>query len=216
MAKPERAAGRRFDRDHGVTTHAIAFLTDLDPDSSGDAAAHATHYEAVPVAAFRRLMAEVPDAVIRASAFVDAGAGMGRAVMLASEYAFERIVGIEISPALVQIARENLVKARDLATRCRDVRLVRADARRYRYPNGNLVLFLYNPFDGEALDDVLDRLSERPGAAGEWILYYTPVHPARLQTRGYELVATLPETHIYRKNPETPDFSQIEETRPEV
>ena len=30
--RTERSAGRRFDRDHGVTTHAIAFLTDLDPE----------------------------------------------------------------------------------------------------------------------------------------------------------------------------------------
>ena len=203
MAKPERAAGRRFDRDHGVTTHAIAFLGDLDPESTGDACAHATHYEAVPVAAFRSLVAHLPDAAIRSSAFVDAGAGMGRAVMLASEYPFAQIVGIEISPALFQIARENLAKAHDLATRCRDVRLVRADARHYRFPSGNLVVFLYNPFDGEALDDVLDRLSERAGAGDEWLLYYTPVHAGRVQARSYQLVATLPDAHLYRKHSET-------------
>ncbi len=203
MAKPERAAGRRFDRDHGVTTHAIAFLSDLDPDSTGDAGAHATHYEAVPVAAFRTMVARLPESVIRSSAFVDVGAGMGRAVMLASEFAFARIIGVEISPALFQISRENLVKAHDFATRCRDVRLVRADVRQYRFPSGQLVVFLYNPFDAEALDDVLDRLSERSDPVGDWILYYTPVHADRLQSRGYELVAALPDGHIYRRNPET-------------
>jgi SAM-dependent methyltransferase len=199
MAKPERAAGRRFDKDHGVTTHAIVFLSDLDPDSTGDAGAHATHYEAVPVAAFRTAIAQLPESVIRSSAFVDAGAGMGRGVMLASGYPFVQIIGVEISPALYQIARENLAKAHDVPTRCRDVRLVRADVRQYRFPGGELVVFLYNPFDGEALDDVLDRLSERSNPIDEWILYYTPVHAERVHARGYELVATLPETHVYRK-----------------
>ncbi len=182
-----------------MTTHAIAFLSDLDPDSTGDAGAHATHYEAVPVAAFRNVIARLPESVIRSSAFVDVGAGMGRAVMLASEFAFAQIVGVEISPALYQIARENLDKAHDFTTRCRDVRLVRADVRQYRFPGGPLVVFLYNPFDGEALDDVLDRLSERSDPIDEWILYYTPVHADRLQSRGYELVVTLPETHVYCK-----------------
>jgi SAM-dependent methyltransferase len=198
MAKSERAAGRRFDRDHGVTTHAVAFLSDLDPESTGDACVHATHYEAIPPAAFRNLLAQLPDPVIRSSAFVDVGAGMGRAMMLASEYAFEQIVGIEVSPALFEIARENVAGAHDLATRCRDVRLVRADARHHRFPSGGLVVFLYNPFDGEALDDVLDRLAERTDAADEWILYYTPVHADRLSDRGYELVAQLPDSHVYR------------------
>ncbi|MBV8117272.1 MAG: class I SAM-dependent methyltransferase, partial [Candidatus Eremiobacteraeota bacterium] len=182
-AKAERAAGRRFDRDHGVTTHALAFLSDLDPESTGDARAHATHYEPVPIATFRRLVAQLPAAVIRTSVFVDVGAGMGRAILLASEYAFKQVVGIEISPALLQTARDNLARAHDLATCCRDVRLVRGDARRHRFSAGDLVVFLYNPFDGEALDDVLDRLATRPTPGCEWILYYTPVHAARVQAR---------------------------------
>ncbi len=198
MAKSDRASGRRFDRDHGVTTHAILFLSDLDPDSTGDAGAHATHYEAVPVPAFRSLMAQVPDPVVRTSVFVDVGAGMGRALMLASEYPFRQIVGIEISPGLLGIAKENVAKAYDLATRCRNVRLFRADARRRAFPRGDLVVFLYNPFDGDALEAVLDRLGERRDAGSDWILYHTPVHAERLRERGYELVAELPESAVYR------------------
>jgi len=198
VAKSDRASGRRFDRDHGVTTHAILFLSDLDPDATGDAGAHATHYEAVPVPAFRSLMAAVPDADIRTSVFVDVGSGMGRALMLASEYPFKQIVGIEISPGLAGIAKENVAKAYDLATRCRNVRLIRADARRRQFPRGDLVVFLYNPFDGTALEAVLDRLAERRDAGSEWILYHTPVHAERLSDRGYQLVAELPESRVYR------------------
>jgi SAM-dependent methyltransferase len=198
VAKSQRASGRRFDRDHGVTTHAILFLSDLDPESTGDAAAHATHYEAVPVPAFRALVACVPDLAIRSSVFVDVGAGMGRALLLASEYPFKQILGIEISPGLLEVARENVARAYDLAVKCRDVRIVRADARRRHFPRGDLVLFLYNPFDGEALDAVLDRLSERPEARSEWILYHTPVHAERLKSRGYELVNELPEGDVFR------------------
>jgi SAM-dependent methyltransferase len=189
---PERSSGRRFDRERGVTTHAVLFLQDLDPEAVGDAGKHATHYEAVPVADFRGLIAAIPPERIAGSTFVDAGAGMGRAVMLAAEYPFAQIVGIEISPALLAVATDNLAKARLPKRHCADVRLVRGDARRYRFPPGDLVVFLYNPFDGEALDALLDRLAERRKRGAEYVLYHTPVHAERLAARGY--------TEIYAQN----------------
>jgi SAM-dependent methyltransferase len=199
MAASERSAGRRFDRDHGVTTHAIAVLTDLDPERTGDACAHATHYEPVGVRAFIAMLGQVPDAAIRSSAFVDVGAGMGRAVLLATEYPFRQIVGIEVSPALAEIARQNLRTARDFVTRCRDVRIVRADARRHRLPAGDLVVFLYNPFDAQALEALLDRLAQRRNRGDEWLLYHTPVHAASVLARGYERVHHDANGDVYRR-----------------
>jgi len=191
---PERSAGRRFDRERGVTTHAVLFLQDLDPEAVGDAGAHATHYEAVPVEGFRSLLRAVPEEALRRSTFVDAGAGMGRAVLLAAEYPFAQIVGVEISPGLHAIASDNLTKARLPLRRCADIRLVRADARHYRFPPGDLVVFLYNPFDGEALDAMLARLAARRKRGAEYILYHTPVHAERLVARGYTEVYAGNET----------------------
>lgn len=183
-----------------MTTHAVVFLSDLDPETVGDAGAHATHYEAVPVDDFHRLMGLVPDEAIARSTFIDAGAGMGRAVMLAAEYPFAQIVGVEISAALLAIATDNLEKAR-IERRCADVRLVRGDARHYRFPPGDLVLFLYNPFDGEAFDDVLDRLAERRRRGTEYVLYHTPVHAARLFERGYEAIVSSGDTAAAVRRP---------------
>ncbi|HVA27182.1 MAG TPA: class I SAM-dependent methyltransferase [Candidatus Baltobacteraceae bacterium] len=129
MPNSERSGGRRFDRDYGVTTHAILFLGDLDPSDVGDAGAHATHYEAVPVDDFRRMLAHVPPDVISRSTFVDVGAGMGRALLLASESPFVQVVGVELSGGLYEVARENLERAHRKSRRCNDVRIVRADAR---------------------------------------------------------------------------------------
>jgi SAM-dependent methyltransferase len=201
VGSSQRRSGRGFDRAHGVTTHAVLFLSDLDPDAVGEARSHATHYEAVPPPAFSNLLACVPEDVIRTSTFVDAGAGMARAVLLASEYPFKAIVGIELSPGLHQIAQENLARASGIETRCRDVRIVRADARRARFPRGDLVVFLYNPFDGEALDDVLDRIAERHGGGRVWMLYHVPEHSDRIFARAYELVEAIPDGDVYRSIP---------------
>lgn len=192
MANTERAAGRRFDRDHGVTTQALLFLGELDARRS-EAYAHATHYEAVPVADFRAMVASVPEDLVRASTFVDVGAGMGRAMLLASEYPFKQISGIELSPALYEIAKDNLAKARELRVLCRDVRLVRADARKRRYPKGNLVIFLYNPFDAEALHETLERIvATRAPLDATVVLYHTPVHREVLDAFSAETIAEPP------------------------
>jgi SAM-dependent methyltransferase len=193
------AAGKRFDREHGVTTQALLFLGELGTNRS-EAYAHATHYEPVPVGEFRDLVRLVPKDAMRDSTFVDVGAGMGRALLMAREYPFKQIVGIELSPQLYEIARENLTKARGFTVACRDVRLIRADARRRRFPRGNLVVFLYNPFDADALDAVLDRIGERTQGGTVWFLYHTPVHAERIAARGYEAVATLPGWAAYKRS----------------
>ena len=171
----QRSAGRRFDHDYGVTTQAILFLTDLDPDAVGDAGAHATHYEPVPVRDFRAMLRHVPAETIRRATFVDVGAGMGRALLLACEYPFVQVSGVEVSPGLFEVARGNIAQAGRLRRRCNDVRIMRDDARIWNYPPGDLVVFMYNPFDAEAMSAALGAILNRRGAGATWLLYHTPV-----------------------------------------
>ncbi|MGC1379946.1 MAG: class I SAM-dependent methyltransferase [Candidatus Baltobacteraceae bacterium] len=177
MANAGRAAGRRFDRRYGTTTEALLFPSQLDGGAKGEAYAHATHYEPVPIDSFRSLLACVPEGFLPGATFVDVGSGMGRAVLLASEYPFKQIVGIELAPALHAIATENVANARGLELRCRDLRLLCGDARRRRFPKGDLVVFLFNPFDEIVLRETLERIvSSRARGAGVIVLYHTPVH----------------------------------------
>ena len=193
-----RSGGRRFDHDYGVTTHAVLFLTDLDPDAVGDAGAHATHYEAVPVADFRDLLALVPSSALPDATFIDVGAGMGRAMILAAEYPFKQVCGIELSPGLYEVAKENLETARARGLRCKDLRLQRGDARIANFPPGDLVVFLFNPFDGEALSATLASIENRRDAGETWLLYHTPVERAVIETTpGWAIVAELPSGIAY-------------------
>lgn len=197
MAK-SRSGGRRFDHDYGVTTHAVLFLTDLDPDAVGDAGAHATHYEAVPVDDFRALLALVPKDAIAHATFVDVGAGMGRAMILAGEYPFKQVVGIELSPGLYEVAKENLAIARDRGLRCNDVRLQQGDARIAHYPPGDLVVFLFNPFDADALRATLASIADRRDGGDTWLLYHTPVERAVLDAAPeWKLLAEIPSGVCY-------------------
>ncbi len=199
MANAGRASGRRFDRERGTTTQALLFLSQLDEAATGEAYSHATHYEPVPVDSLRALLARVPDGFVRGSTFVDVGSGMGRAVLLASEHPFKQVVGIELSPALHAIARANLANAGGFAQCCRDVRLLCRDARRARFPKGDLVVFLFNPFDGAVLRETLDRIAGSRGRNDEVIvLYHTPVHRDVLSEYASETIADSPDGLVVR------------------
>ena len=63
--------------------------------------------------------------------FVDLGSGKGRTLLLASEYPFRRIVGVELSPKLHRIAKTNVEKFRSEEQRCRTFALHCMDAVRY-------------------------------------------------------------------------------------
>ena len=185
-----RRAGQRFDAVNGITTEALIFLGELDPENVGPGIEFATHYEPTPVDDIERLLDAAPLAPER-STFVDAGSGMGRVVFVAAQRAFRQIVGVEISPALHQIARDNRQRWPQADIRCRDIRLVRADAASFVFPRGDLVVYLYNPFRAEVLEPVLDALLSDPGRAVV-LLYHTPLERDRIEARAaFSCVAEL-------------------------
>lgn len=177
-----RRAGQRFDAEFGVTTEALIFLGELDPENVGPSIEFATHYEATPVHDAERLLDTSPLAPERAT-FIDVGAGMGRVVLLASRRPFRQIIGVEISPALHEIAKDNRARFGAAGVACRDVRLVRADAASFTFPRGDLVVYLYNPFRAEVLEPVLDALlaDERRDIV---LLYHTPLERGSIERRG--------------------------------
>ena len=91
-------------------------------------------------------------------AFVDYGSGKGKALLLASNYPFRSIVGVEYSAALTEAARSNIRHYRNRAMRCRNIEALHADARSYEPPAGPLLCFFFNPFDVSVWREVLARL----------------------------------------------------------
>ena len=131
--------------------------------------------------------------------FVDLGAGMGRVILLAARRPFRAVIGVEISPALVEIGRENLAGAIDPQRRARDVKIVRADAGQYALPHGDLVAYMYNPFRGPVLDAVVERLKSGARSARVAVLYHTPVERSALdRDPAFALIADLGFGLVYR------------------
>lgn len=89
--------------------------------------------------------------------FIDIGSGLGRVVFQAARYPFRRVVGVELSDRLNEVARDNIERNRH-RLRCNDVQLVTADARVYEIPDDVTVVFMANPFTGELFRAVVDAV----------------------------------------------------------
>lgn len=194
-----RRSGQRFDAEHGVVTEALLFLGELDPDAIGKALDDATHYEPTPVAECNALLDTLPP--VSGFTFVDIGAGMGRVVMLAAMRPFRQVLGVEVSAALCETARDNLVRRRAAQPppACKDVRIVCADAAAFRFPAGDLAVYLYNPFGERTLARLVDTLAARPAGAC-YVLYHTAVHREVFDTHAqFEPVVDLNFGVVYRR-----------------
>ena len=89
-------------------------------------------------------------------AFLDYGAGLGRAMLVAARFPFRRIVGVELSEELAAGARQNLSRFR--GRKAEDFLVVTADAVDYDVPDDISVVYLYSPFLGETFQRVIERL----------------------------------------------------------
>ena len=104
---------------------------------------------------FREMMEQVPGD-LREYSFIDLGSGKGRALLLAREYPFARIVGMELLPELHEVARQNVEKL-PAAEQSR-FELLCGDARQFVFPATPIFLYLFDPFPARGLAEVLRNL----------------------------------------------------------
>lgn len=164
-----------FDLQYGVRTSGLIAGRHLKSGHPHDR--HSTAYYAVAPSIFKSILVRWrrcrPVAPIDEYTFVDLGAGMGRGVLLAAEYPFRAVVGVELHPTLARIARRNLAVWRAEGRARAPMRISCCDAAEFELPDGPCVAFLFNPFAAPVLRRVLTRWTPRlAGREGQFDLLY--------------------------------------------
>lgn len=169
-------AGDDFDRRHGVDTGGIIPQADLDVVTANWV--HGSAYVATSPIDFGDVLAPYGLDFGRTS-FVDLGCGKGRVVLMAAALPFERVVGVEYSAQLSQVARANIARYRGPRTAAA-VEVVTGDATAYVFPPGDLVVFMYHPFDDVVMRRVVASLEAAMAEAPRKlvVLYFKPVYAA--------------------------------------
>jgi SAM-dependent methyltransferase len=109
--------------------------------------------------------------------FIDLGSGKGRTLLMASDYPFRRIVGVELLPALHQAAQENLSKYQNESQKCFALESICGDATAFPFPAEPMVLYLFNPFPEAGLRRVIANLEQslREHPRVVYVLYHNPL-----------------------------------------
>lgn len=142
-----------FDLEFGVRTSGLVPGRNLKSGQNVDR--HNTAYFAVAPSIFHEMIVRwrrtKPVAAIDEFAFIDLGAGMGRAMLLAAEFPFRAVIGVELNPLLAQIGRRNMTKWRAAGRAQAPMRMLCRDAAEFEMPPGPCVVFLFNPFGAPVL-----------------------------------------------------------------
>ena len=133
-------------------------------------------YQPTDATLFQEMLATLPIDFSEFT-FVDLGSGKGRTLLMASEYSFRRIIGVEILPELHCAAKGNIRAYQSATQQCKEVESVCADAREFALPEGPLVLYLFNPLPEAGLIQMLENLEEslRQHPRAVYVLYQNPL-----------------------------------------
>lgn len=165
----DRAQTRWSEWQLGIGTDAIIELSALgldDPDWKGYAA---TRYGAI------RKIVRTIRIDPKQHVFLDYGAGMGRAMILAARLPFRRVLGVELSPQLAEKATRNFLRCKR-KLRCQNLDIFVGDAAAYSVPNDVTIVYFFNPFSGATLRSVLQNLRQSLRAAPRdlWVICNLP------------------------------------------
>jgi SAM-dependent methyltransferase len=150
-----------FDIENGMRTSGLVSGRYLKSGHLHDR--HATAYFGVAPSVFKSLLrrwrATGPASPIEQFTFIDVGAGMGRALLLAAEMPFRNAIGIELNPTLARIARRNMASWRAAGRTPNATRIVCCDAVEFNYRAAPCLVFLFNPFGATVMRRLLAKLA---------------------------------------------------------
>ncbi|HEV8048572.1 MAG TPA: class I SAM-dependent methyltransferase [Terriglobales bacterium] len=136
--------------------------------------------------------------------FIDIGSGKGRALLLASQYPFKRILGIELLPELHRVAKDNISKYKSDSQKCFAIECVLADASAFAPPAEPTVIYLFNPLPESALITLTNRLEDslRRNPRPVFVIYHNPMLDYVLaRSAAFKKILTTHQYSIFASEP---------------
>jgi len=132
--------------------------------------------------------------------FIDIGSGKGRSLLMASDYPFRKVMGVELLPELDRIARENIAKYKSEKQECFQIESCCVDARSFCFPTDPTLLYLFNPLPRAGLSQLLENLEhsllQHPRKV--YLAYHNPIHADLLSSCSWiKQIGGTHQFHVY-------------------
>jgi SAM-dependent methyltransferase len=176
-----RLQHQRFDTKYQVDTQAPVAVADLETTAPG--AKFANRYQGTPIAPLHRIIRRLNIDRQRYT-FIDLGSGKGRVLLVAAQYPFKSVVGVEFSKTLHEIAVTNIQKFMRAGASCTTVTSINCDAGQFDFSDiGDKIVFCYNPFAADLMVRVLDQMSAPAYKPGQTIFVYLGGMPSAVREK---------------------------------
>lgn len=148
-----RAADYIFDIRYGIETHKWVQLDNLTIESVNKESGYC--YQPTRVRPLRELFQAIMPLVPAEGALVDFGCGKGRVLIVASEFGFKEVIGVDFSKELCEIARSNCAVYKVRTKSLTEFHIIEADVADYAINPDDVVIFMFNPFNERVMASVL-------------------------------------------------------------
>jgi len=166
--------GHPFDYQFGVDTLGMVAPDQITQDRR--LAAQILYYLGSQPSIVRRALATL--GAVDDYTLLDFGCGKGRAAIVASQFPFRQVIGIELSPTLAAKARANVAIVANRFPERPGITILNTNVLEFELPPGKLAIFAYHPFGAEILAEVVKRLEAALAADTPHIffVYDNPKH----------------------------------------
>ncbi len=174
---PQRRRSRYGDTDYDFDHHVDTTCATVSLRTRVRELLSGAQYQASEPALFHTILRALPVSA-EGFTFVDLGSGKGRTLLMASDYPFRRIVGVELLEELNQAAKQNIASYNSERQTCFNIEAHCGDAREFQFPDERFVLYLFNPFPEYVLETVLENLQVDVASNPRpvYIIYHNLVH----------------------------------------
>lgn len=151
-----------YDKKYRIDTY--EWVTNEDLDVKDDIKQHASMYMATKTFHLRKALKVLN--IPKGKVIIDIGSGKGRVLLVASEFGFKEARGVEFSPKLCAIAKNNIETFKTLKPTNTIFSIINMDASLYQFKDDEDVFYFHNPFNEvillKVIHNILESLKRKP------------------------------------------------------
>jgi hypothetical protein len=172
-----------FEKKYALDLRGVIKNVDLSV-SNKNSFSHASAYQAVWCRNLNQLLHEALKTGYKFENFIDIGSGKGKACIYSyTKNLFPKIIGIEFSEPLIEIANKNKNKMNS-----NTINFICEDAANYKLPNELNLVFMFNPFDLVVLEKFISSNLNHFIEHNSLIAYANDIHGKYLTEVGFKII----------------------------
>ena len=178
----------RYEKQLEISTHSIVNLDSL--TLAGENSDQNHHYQGASYYVLFSVLKKLPGDV-KNNPLVDYGCGKGRALFVAEQCEFTKLIGVDIAKELIDDANANKSIYNKKNTNS-TIDFIYEDATKYKIPDDTSVFYFFNPFGADIMQSVINNIKEsvKQYPRKVYCIYLNPKYKEVFEKNGFTVFYT--------------------------